>query len=320
MKIRSILACLLVALLLAGCGASSGSYDKAVAQEAPAETWVETEMMMSNGMARDTLAESKGSGGQSSLPANRKFIINMNMEVETEDMDALLAGLDAHITSLGGYVQSRSVQNGSRHASKIYRYGDLTVRIPVERLNEFTQQVQELSNVTYSSQDTQDVTLQYVDTQSRVQALEVEQERLMELLAQAQDMSDLLEIENRLTEVRYELENYASRLRVLDNQIDFATIQLNISEVREYSPVEEPTRWQRVVTGFRDSLQGLGDGILDAGAWVLINSPYLVLWAVVIVLVVFGWRVGKRRGQERRRKAIEKQYQARMAQEKKEET
>ena len=67
---------------------------------------------------------------------------------------------------------------------------------------------------------TENVTLQYVSTESRVKALETEQTRLLELLENAETMEDLLTIEARLTDVRWELENYASQLRVLDNQVN----------------------------------------------------------------------------------------------------
>ena len=101
-------------------------------------------------------------------------------------------------------------------AGSRYRYADLTLRIPVEKLAEFTAAVNSLSNVVSSSRNTEDVTLQYVDTESRVKTLETERDRLLELMEQAETMSDLLEIESRLTEVRGELERYASQLKVLD--------------------------------------------------------------------------------------------------------
>ena len=121
-----------------------------------------------------------------------------------------------------------------------------------------------------------------MDTESRLAALETEEERLLELLAQAETMSDLLEIESRLTDVRYELESAASQLRLYDNQIDYATIYLSIDEVLEYTPVEEPGIWERITDGFADSLKGLGDGIVNLGVWIVVNSPYLVVYGLIL--------------------------------------
>ena len=102
-------------------------------------------------------------------------------------------------------------------------------------------------------------------------------------------MSDLLEIEARLTDVRYELERVTSQLRVYDNLVDYATIYLGIDEVKEYTPVEEETLWQRISGGFVRSLKGLGETLLDVAVWLIVNLPYLavlaaVAWAVIAII------------------------------------
>ena len=158
-----------------------------------------------------------------------------------------------------------------------------------------------------SSRSTEDVTLQYVDTESRVNALKTEQTRLLELLSQADNMTDLLEIESRLTDVRDELERYASRLKVLENRVDYATVNLSISEVKEYTPVEEPTLWERISKGFRDNLEGVGDDLLDVLVWFIVSLPYLVVFAVVITIIV---RVVKRIRRRRVAKKAAKQPKA----------
>jgi hypothetical protein len=119
-----------------------------------------------------------------------------------------------------------------------------------------------------------------------MKALEVEQERLLELLAKAENMTDLLEIEARLTDVRYELENVTSRLRVLSNQVDYATIYLYISQVRIYTEVEEQTVWQRIGSGFKENLQNISDDLKDFFVWIVTYSPQLIFWCVVIAVVV----------------------------------
>jgi hypothetical protein len=137
--------------------------------------------------------------------------------------------------------------------------------------------------VVSSTETVDDVTLQYVDTESHVKALETEQARLMELLEQAKTLEDVLKIEDRLTDVRYELERYASYLRTLENQVSYATVHLSITEVKEYTPVmeEEPTVWQRIATGFVRSIKDIGKGLKEFFIWVVVNSPYLLIWGVV---------------------------------------
>mgnify|MGYP004608718181 CR=1 FL=1 len=142
--------------------------------------------------------------------------------------------------------------------------------------------VEEAGNVVSSSRSTEDVTLQYVDTESRIAALKTEQTRLLELMEQAETMSDLLEIESRLTEVRGELERYASQLKVLDNQIDYATVNLSLSEVTEYTPVVEKSRLEKIRDGFVSSVKGVGNLILDFISFVLMNIPYILLFGLIL--------------------------------------
>ena len=161
-----------------------------------------------------------------------------------------------------------------------------TVRIPAENLNGFVENVKGVSNVVTYNESTENVTLQYVSTESRMKALEVEQQRLLELLAKAENMSDLLEIEARLTDVRYELESVTSQLRVLANQVDYATIHLYISQVRVYTETEPQTVWQRIGSGFKENLQDMGENLTDFFVWVVTYSPQLILWAAIIAVAV----------------------------------
>ncbi len=279
--LSAILALLLLTMALAGCGgASKESYDYAVMEEAaPAEAPAAAAGELTSASAN----------GSSAVPENRKWIITVHMSAETEDLDTMTAALDEKITALGGYVEDQNIYNGSAYASRRYRSANLTIRIPAEKVDQFTQQITGIANVVNQEKNMEDITLRYVDTESRVTALKTEEARLLELLAKAETMSDLLEIEARLTDVRYELENHSSRLRTYDNQVDYATIYLDISEVQEYTPVEDPTLWERISKGFAGSLKGLWESLQDLLVFVIVASPYLVVYggiaAVVIVLL-----------------------------------
>lgn len=299
MKTKKYVSLLLCALLLmalfTGCGSgskamtSAASYDMAVAEEAPAAM----------NAAGGTLTDS-GVSGSTVLPESRKWIVTVYLSAETEDLDALMENLDEAIAGLNGYVEDQSVYNGSTYSSRRYRNASLTVRIPAEDVDQFTQQVAGIANVVSKEANRQDVTLSYVATESRMTALQTEEARLLELMTQAETMSDLLEIEARLTDVRYELESVTSQLRLYDNQIDYATIYLSLSEVQEYTPVEEPSLWERISGGFRSSLEDLGDGAVDLLVWIIVSSPYLVILAAVIVVIVLLVKRRKKRRQAKK--------------------
>ena len=236
-------------------------------------------MMSTSGATADTIRQESG----------QKLIRRVNIDAETEDLEALLGELTKQISALDGNIENQELYNGSSYASYRSRSANLTIRIPAEDVDKFTDEVGGIANVVSQEKNLEDVTLQYVATESRLTALETEEARLLELLAQAENMSDLLEIEERLTDVRYELESYASQKRLYDNQIDYATIYLNIEEVQEYTPVEEPTLWERLSGGFTDSLKGLGEGAVDLLVWIVTSSPYLVVFvgiALVVLLLI----------------------------------
>lgn len=290
-KFVSILLALLLILSLAGCGANGSS--EAMYNRAPGDSY---EMSAAEVM-EDSLSSTYGSSSSTALPEGRKWIITVDMDVETESLDSLLEAVSEKITALDGYVEGQRIYNGSAYSSRRYRSASITVRIPAAQVDNFTDAVAGAANVVTKNTTTDDVTTTYVDTESRLKALEVEQERLLALLEQAENMADLLEIEERLTDVRYELENYASQLRVYDNLVDYATINLNIDEVQEYTPVEEPTLWERISGGFMDSLKGLGNGLLELAVWFIVSLPYLVFYAVIAAVVILLVRkLKKKRG------------------------
>ena len=292
MKARNLLSLTLVLLmllaLLAGCGAkssnTSAAMDYAVMEDAAAEVV----------MTGNSLSDSS-SAGSTALPESRKWIITVDMTAETEDLDTLLTALDAKITELSGYVEDQSIYNGSTYSSRRYRSASLTVRIPAADVDQFTEKVQGIANVVRNNKSQEDVTLSYVATESRVKALQTEEARLLELMEQAESMSDLLEIEARLTDVRYELERYTSQLRTYDNQIDYATIYLSIEEVQEYTPVAEKTTWERIRDGFLSSLKGLGNTVVEIFVWVLVNLPYLAVYAAIAGFVLLMVRRARKR-------------------------
>lgn len=278
-----LLTALMVLALLTACGGSSKSATPAM-DYAPEEA-MEAEAPAAMAMQSNSLTGAPETGS-TALPENRKWIITVHMDAETEDLDTLMAGLDEKITAMGGYVEDQDIYNGSSYSSRRHRNANLTIRIPAGDVDAFTEEVKGIANVVSTNLNREDITLTYVATESKITALKTEEARLLELLAQAETMSDLLEIEARLSDVRYELEQYSSQLRLYDNQVDYATIYLFISEVQEYTPVAEKTVWERIRDGFSSSVKGLKTGIVDTLVWILANSPYLVVWGIVLAVLI----------------------------------
>lgn len=305
MKIRKLFAILMVCLLItgifAGCGAEA-MMDAPMDNGAVAdriESIVEAESPEYS--LNDSFSTADSAAGETAIdPQNQKLIRTVYMDAETEDMDALLSQVQKRINELGGYVEAREVYNGSMYNSKRYRNANLTVRIPADRLSEFVDHVSQVSNITSSRETVDDVTLQYVAIESRIKALETEQNTLLALMEKAETMEDLLTIESRLTDVRYELENINSQLRVYDNKVNYATIHLDVSEVVEYTEPEPENGWQRMGSGFVKSIKGVGNGLKEFFIWLVTAIPYLLLIGVIgagIFLIIWG---SVRRGRKKR--------------------
>ena len=273
-----LIALLLALTMLAGCGASSSP---AMKQEMAMEMPMATEAAMAPGAlgsAADTVSPE--------VDTSQKLIKRVEMDAETEDLEALLPQLLAEISALGGYVESQEIFNGSSYASYRYRNARLTVRVPAENLEGLVAQVKGVSNVVSYNESVEDVTLAYVDMETRILVLETERDRLLELMEQAKTMSDLLEIEARLTDVRSTLESINSQLRILQNQVSYATIELYINQVKAYTEVEEQTVWQRIGSGFKKNLQNIGEDLVDFFVWAVTYSPQLILWAGIFAVAI----------------------------------
>lgn len=292
-RFLSLFICL--CLLLTACGAAAPMeagdvLHRADADYAPNEI---IEMETTAAMAPDEL---KSDSSLSEIPAqaDRKLIKTVTMDAETEHYDDLIAALEEKLTALGGYTENR--QTGSY--GKTRRWSEMTIRIPAESLSGFVAHVNGSANVLHTSEETVDVTLQYSDTEAKIAALELERTRLMELLAEAQNLSEILEIEARLSDVTYELERYESRKRGYDNQITYATVHLRIEEVEVLTPMEEPTVWTRIRDGFRESLEGVSDGLVDVFVYLIAGSPYLVVFGAVLAVIILIARKQSRKAQK----------------------
>jgi hypothetical protein len=70
-----------------------------------------------------------------------------------------------------------------------------------------------------------------VDLESHKKALQEEEKRLLSFMEDAESIEDLITIEDRLTNVRYQLESMESQLRTYDNQVNYSSVHMNIEEV-----------------------------------------------------------------------------------------
>lgn len=300
MKMKKLIALLLTGLmlvsLLAGCAASKDMVAMDTETFAPMENGALADGIYDSLKREELDSDYEASTDEKPSVTQRKLIRKIYLSTETEDMDPLLAAIDSKVSALGGYMESREVYTGSRYASyDSRRHADLVIRIPKDKLDEFVAHVGKESNITSSNETSDDVTLTYVAVQSRMTALQKEEARLLELIDKAANLSELLELEKRLTEVRTDLENVTSQLLLYDNLVDFGTIEISISEVQKLTPVQEPGFFNRIGSGFMESLRNLWTFLKELAIFLVVASPYLVTIGAVAFVTVLIIRLSIRR-------------------------
>lgn len=287
---------LLVLLLLNGCGAGSAGAKSTIYNSM--SDYVET-----TAASYDSSGFDAGSGVQSNEESGlldesadslenqngqeaRKLIKTVELSVETKQFDAFLKALEERVAACGGYVEQSNVRGSSYQNSNTTRSADLRVRVPISQVDEFVGEVSADCNVLRKSENVEDVTLRYTDLESRKKALLVEQERLLELLAQAESMDAVISIEERLSDIRYQLESYESQLRVLENQVQYSTVSIYVQEAEVFTPVVEDGFWSQVQKGFQSNLIAIGEALEHFAIWFLSSIPLILFWGVLIALIV----------------------------------
>ena len=244
----------------------------------------------------------------SPAPVERKLIRNVSMNLETREFDALTKSISDAVTFFGGYIEQADVSGNSLYWSgeRSSRYSNITARIPENKLDAFLTEVSSQGNVTYKNESVQDVTLQYTDITSRKKTLQMEQERLWELLEKAESVDAVIALEARLSEVRYQLESIESQLRTLDNQIVYSTVYLSIQEVQVLTSTDPDTIPVRIQKGLSRSFNTLKISSVDFLVWFISSLPILAVFAVLVFIAVIILKKPLKRRKTRKQKGMDK--------------
>ena len=276
-----------------------------------------------NGLG-DTLvaAAPEPAGGVNIDPSKGRLLIRtVSISAETTRFAEVASSLEGQVKAAGGYIEYSSMRGTGNN--KDLRTGTYTVRVPADRLDELIASVGSSCTVISSNEGTSDVTLEYVDTKSRIESLRVEYDQLMQLLSQAQDLDTIIILQNRLTEVRYDIESSESRIRVLENQVQYATLTLTLMEVLEEKEVEEAhvvTYGEKVMNQFKDMWENTVEFFQDLLLGIIAVIPGIIFIGIitaVVLIIVFTAR--KKRRKARAAKALAEKKAAEEAEKKAEE-
>ena len=275
----------LLALSLTACGGgASGGGDAAASSSAAGGE----SLSFSTQESQDSAPGEPGAEAEEASPQagqNAKLIRRAELEIQTETFDTAAASLEALVAEAGGYFQSAQVEGGSLRDQNAARYGNYVIRLPEENFSAFLDQSGTLGYVVRRSESSENVSQAYYDTETRLAAQRTKQERLLALLAQADTMESIIELENALSETEYEIQSLTTDLEHYDDLIDYATVDLYLAEVLSLSqtPGETAGLGERMAAGLSASAAGLVQGVQDLLVWLSYH-----LFPVIVVLGAAG--------------------------------
>jgi hypothetical protein len=289
----------LAALLLLGaaaCGDDSGDADDDLAGDAAfagagesrsendgelrgrAQPTAEATSAASEGASAAPAAGESEQSGQEILPSaaslDRKIVSTAILTVEADAVSARYQDVATIAAGAGGYVSDSSFgREGDQETASV------TVRVPVESYQDVLRQLRGMGNVVGESSSANDVTEEFTDLEARLRNLRATETQYLEFLGQAQNLEETLMMQDRINQVRGEIEQVQGRMLLLEQTTALATITVHLQPppvVAEVVPPEEPKGERSLAASAEEAFDASVEFLEDAAR-------------VVISIGAFGW-------------------------------
>ncbi|HUJ40319.1 MAG TPA: DUF4349 domain-containing protein [Candidatus Acidoferrales bacterium] len=212
----------------------------------------------------------------------------------TKEFDAARASLENLVKAHQGYFGQLNVTAPNNAGRELVA----TVRVPAGQLDAVLVELRKLGRVEQENQSADDVTRQYVDLTARLANAREEEKRLVDILRERTGrVSDVLEVEQQIASTRQQIEEMDAERKTLDNQVQYASVDLRIKEEYKQSlDTPAPSVGTRInnaaVEGFRDA----ADLVIGLVLWLLGAIPTLL-----VLVALLGWPTWRLAGWARRR-------------------
>lgn len=161
----------------------------------------------------------------------------------------------------------------------------VTLRIPSGSFAEFMKEASNIGKVNHSSTNRSDFTKAYNDNSIEIEALEVQKERLMTMLKEADTIEEMLLVSDRLTQVETSLNKLRSRNDTIDMDVEYSSITLTLRE-RGESTVKTASFWERLKETVSDSFHNLTTNLEGFVFWLIYALPYLLIVGLLAILFI----------------------------------
>lgn len=339
-SVGSFLALFLAAILLSACGNAgyqnayvSGNKGTKNASGVVVETaddsteenrdaGEETEAYGSQGEEKSQFLKEQesvpGAGALNEIPNDTSYSVSdgekkirtVNLSLELKSMEKVQKQIREQVKTEGGYIESEEFNAKTGYGDSDYLH--LSVRIPKDKVDHFLEFLSGEGRILSKSESLEDVRLQYHDAESHIKALEKEQERVLALMDKAENVDQLIALESRLMDIRYQLESYHTEINDYDNKVDYSTVNLDLLEKGSESLEEGQYSFsERVWDGFVQNIHGILYFFMNAVFFILVYMPQIIL-GVGFVLVLILWhkmRKKKKAGKENKEEKENKEHQ-----------
>jgi Domain of unknown function (DUF4349) len=223
-----------------------------------------------------------------SSSADRKLVRTGSLELTVKSPAAAAEQIRRMAESMGGYLESSQI-GGTKDAPT----ADLTIRVPVARFEDAKAQIRTLAaRVESEKTDATDVTRQYVDMQARLRNLHAEEAQYLAIMKSAFKVDDMLEVTQKLSEVRGEIEQQQAEFQTLSKQVETVALSIALRAIADTQV--SGLNWRplyELKLALRNGLDALADYAATMAA-ILFYVPVILVWSVTILFAaVLGWRL-----------------------------
>ena len=212
--------------------------------------------------------------------ADRKIIRNADITIEVSSTTEAQHSVTSIAEARGGFVvTSEAIQRKSTDPAQRTTDFKLVVRVPANQFGVALDEIKKLAtNIPEEKATGQDVTEEFIDLEARVKTQKALEIQFLEIMKQAKEIEDALEVQRQIAEVRTEIEQLEGRKRFLENRSSLATITVNVQAPK---PVIATTP-----TGFGHSLrEAISDSVELASEMLLFFIRFMIVGFPVFLFV-----------------------------------
>ncbi len=237
----------------------------------------------SDGTTEGSVIAQDASGSTTSKPnADRKIVQSANISIRTKEYDVFMAALKQKIEQYNGYIEASEEYNYSTNTN---RNANMRVKVPADKLASFIEELSSIGTVASLSVTSDDITDSYISVESQIKALETEEKTLLSLLEKAESLDDVIKLQDRLSQVRSDLDTLKMQKQSYDGMVSYSGVTLDISEVERVVEGGD-SFFGEVKEKLLNNLYDLGDFFREFAINIIAASPYIAIIGIIAAVVI----------------------------------